>query len=583
MTYNAYFFINTHSMKKASLLIVLLLISLAVSAQVSFSAHVFLPKNEPLDDFSPFYLKVDGEDTVRYQYASTGSIRFDNIAVGSRCHFIYNDFLGSYDYPVFTITEDMHIDSMILRCIPRNKEWFNTKIEKDSTYKNQADHWSHDVDGYDTLWYEYYSWLDKEPHSLKLARLYYSDWIVPLASWRTWPHAADSAYRYCLHAYKQYPFLYYPLRQLAQHLGKTAEIIPPKEPDEYTYLPQPIMPEEWWADTTADLFTLWEKHYQENAYAHDFTLGIADEKSLCYPIAPDGTMRLIIIDPLGYGVLIYRIEGDRIYHKRISAYDDELKDNEYFTLTDEELDTVVTAVEAFHHAGLADDKIVRVIDGCTFELEYIINGHYHHYINYSGIAPPQLENLMELMRRIYKRKLPSFIPIQVTSIVPNNEFQCSFATVYSCLRDTLTIGYLLVPKEDESSMESFNKSVSKDLWEDAVGVSPKRYVPDLVDVQQAESVLAEVMRDGVLPQMGPYYRNIGNLENYTKYERTYGFYYNEKEEKCVYIQMELLGSFPRFFVGFMNFWDGCDYDVYINLNLEKHEVIRAYPSTCQGY
>ena len=529
-------------------------------------------------------MKVDSEDTVRFQFDSTASVRFDNIAIGSRCHLTYDDVVGSYDYPVFTITEDTYIDSLVLRRIPREKEWFSTKFQKDSTFNSRTIHWSHDVDGYDTLWYENHSWLDKEPHSLKLARLYYSDWIAPLASWRTWPHAADSAYRYCLHAYKQYPFLYYPLRQLAQHLGKTAEIIPPKEPDEYTYLPQPIMPEEWWADTTADLFTLWEKHYQENAYAHDFTLGIADEKSLCYPIAPDGTMRLIIIDPLGYGVLIYRIEGDRIYRKRISAYDDELKDNEYYTLTDEELDTVVTAVEAFHHAGLADDKIVRVIDGCTFELEYIINGHYHHYINYSGIAPPQLENLMELMRRIYKRKLPSFIPIQVTSIVPNNEFQCSFATVYSCLRDTLTIGYLLVPKEDESSMESFNKSVSKDLWGDAVGVSPKRYVPDLVDVQQAESVLAEVMRDGVLPQMGPYYRNIGNLENYTKYERTYGFYYNEKEEKCVYIQMELADpSFPRSYVGFGKFWDGCDDDVYINLNLESHKVIRAYPSTCQGY
>ncbi|MBO6023994.1 MAG: hypothetical protein J6P83_03975 [Bacteroidales bacterium] len=563
---------------------------MVVSAQVSFSArvYVFLPTNEkPLDHnflVFPACLKVDGEDSVRYQYDTTATICFNDIAIGSRCHFYYCEFETLYDYPVFTITADTHIDSLVLRPIPKKEEMFWTKAQKDSTLFSRATRWSHDLKGHDTLWYDRDEvWLDKESRSLKLARLYYTDWVAPFASWRTWPHAADSAYRYCLHAYKQYPFLYYPLRQLAQHLGKTAEIIPPKEPDEYTYLPQPIMPEEWWADTTADLFTLWEKHYQENAYAHDFTLGIADEKSLCYPIAPDGTMRLIIIDPLGYGVLIYRIEGDRIYHKRISAYDDELKDNEYFTLTDEELDTVVTAVEAFHHAGLADDKIVRVIDGCTFELEYIINGHYHHYINYSGIAPPQLENLMELMRRIYKRKLPSFIPIQVTSIVPNNEFQCSFATVYSCLRDTLTIGYLLVPKEDESSMESFNKSVSKDLWGDAVGVSPKRYVPDLVDVQQAESVLAEVMRDGVLPQMGPYYRNIGNLENYTKYERTYGFYYNEKEEKCVYIQMELLEPFPRLSVGFMKFWDSCDYNVYINLNLEKHEVIRAYPSTCQGY
>lgn len=571
-------------MKKTFILGALLLVSLVVSAQVSFSAHVFLPKNEPLDDFSPFCLKVDGEDTVRYLYSSTGSVRFDNIAVGSRCHFIYNHFLGSYDYPVFTITEDTHIDSMILRRIPKEKEWFSTKFQKDSTFNSRAIHWSHDVDGYDTLWYEYYSSPDVEPHSLKLARLYYSDWIAPLASWRTWPHAADSAYRYCLHAYKQYPFLYYPLRQLAQHLGKTEEITPPKEPDEYTYLPQPIMPEEWWADTTADLFTLWEKHYQENAYAHDYTLGIADEKSLYYPIAADGTMRLLIDAPLGWGVLIYRVEGDQIYRKRVSAYYDEIKENESYTLPDVELDSVTMAVDAFRRAGRPDDESgPYVIDGCSFMLEYIINGKYHRYTTSSGAIPPQLKAIMGLLWNIYKRKLPNFIPIQISSIVPNKEFGCSIATVFSCMSDTVTVGYLLVPKEDEHSMQIFNRSVSVDLWDEAVGISQKRFVPDLSDVQQAESVLAEVMRDGVLPKMGRYNRNIGNLNNYTKYERTYGFYYNEKEEKCVYIQMELLGSFPRFFVGFMVFWDGCDYDVYINLNLEKHEVIRAYPSTCQGY
>ena len=572
-------------MKNVLLLCALFLCSLVVSAQVSFSAHVFLPKNEPLDDFSPFCLKVDGEDTVRYQYASTASVRFDNIAVGSRCHFIYNHFLGSYDYPVFTITEDTHIDSMVLRRIPREKEWFSTKFQKDSTYNSKAIQWSHDVDGYDTLWYEYYSVPDIEPHSLKLARLYYSDWIAPLASWRTWPHAADSAYRYCLHASKQYPFLYYPLRQLAQHLGKTTEIIPPKEPDEYTYLPQPIMPEEWWADTTADLFTLWEKHYQENAYALNYTLGIADEKSLCYPIAADGTMRLLIDAPLGWGVLIYRVEGDKIYRKRVSFYYDEIKENEFYTLPDDELDSVTMAEDAFRRAGRPDDESgVYVIDGDEYLLEYTINGHYYRYKTSSGAVPPQLESLINLLGRIYKRSLPSITPIQVTSAVPDKKFDCSYATVYACKSDTLTIGYLLIPKEDENSMQIFNRSVTEDLWNDAVGITQKRFVPDLSDVQQAEVVLAEVMRDGVIPQMEPYYRNIGNLDNYTKYERTYGFYYNENEEKCVYIQMELSDpSFPRFYFGFMQMWDGCDYDVYINLNLEKHEVIRAYPSTCQSY
>lgn len=394
-------------MKKALFILgTLLMISLVVSAQVSFSAHVFLPKNEPLDDFFPFYLKVDGEDTVRYQYASTASVRFNNIAVGSRCHFTYADYGGSYDYPVFTITEDTYIDSLVLRRIPREKEWFSTKFQKDSTFNSRAIQWSHDLDGHDTLRYnnENDYWIDDEPHSLKLARLYYSDWVTPLTSWRTWPHAADSAYRYCLHASKQYPYLYYPLRQLAQHLGKTAVITPPKEPDEYTYFPQPEMPEEWWMDTTINLFSPWEQHEQENARARNSTLGIANEKSLYYPIAPEGTMRLMIIDPLGWGVIIYRIEGEQIYRKRISAYGDELKDNEFYTLTDDELDSVTMVVDAFHRAGLPDDEIVRVIDGCTYELEYIKNGQYHRYINNSGIAPPQLKDIMGLLWNTYKRK-----------------------------------------------------------------------------------------------------------------------------------------------------------------------------------
>ena len=69
-------------MKKTFILGALLLVSLVVSAQVSFSAHVFLPTNEPLDYFFPLYLKVDSEDTVRFQFDSTASVRLDNIAIG---------------------------------------------------------------------------------------------------------------------------------------------------------------------------------------------------------------------------------------------------------------------------------------------------------------------------------------------------------------------------------------------------------------------------------------------------------------------------------------------------------------------
>lgn len=392
------------------ILILLQLSTMAVSAQVSFSARVYVltTNGKPLDPSFlafPFCLKVDGEDFVRYQYDTTATVCFNDIAIGSRCHFYYCEFETLYDYPVFTITANTHIDSLVLRPIPKKEELFWTKAQKDSTLFSRATRWSHDLKGHDTLWYDRDEvWFDKESRSLKLARLYYTDWVAPFASWRTWPHAADSAYCYCLLASKQHPYLYYPLRQLAYHLGKTPKLTAPKSPDKRMYYPQPEMPEEWWMDTTVNLFSPWEQYNQENAFARNYTLGKAHEKSLCYPIATDGTIRLIINDPLGWGVLIYRVEGERIYRKRLSIKDNILKDNEHYTLSAYELDSVTTAVDAFHRAGLPDDEIGGIIDGCTFELEYIMNGQYHRYINNSGFVPPQLKAIMELLQNAYKRK-----------------------------------------------------------------------------------------------------------------------------------------------------------------------------------
>lgn len=173
-------------------------------------------------------------------------------------------------------------------------------------------------------------------------------------------------------------------------------------------------------------------------------------------------------------------------------------------------------------------------------------------------------------------------PIKITDIVPNENSKSSYATVYTCVNDTHTVGYLLIPNEDESSMELFNKSVSEDHWGKTIGITPQRYMPNLADVQQAEVLLAEMLIDGVIPKMGRWNRYIGSPTNYTKYFRTYGFYLNEDGERCVYIVMDLDPPFPGH-AGFSRMWDGCDAVVYINLNLEKREVIRAYPSTCQDY
>ena len=386
-------------------------IALAVcaEAQVSFSARVFFPPERHIDIMflmpKGFCLTVDGEDTVRcISCDSTATVRYDNIPVGSRCRFFFRDFGELYTCPVFTITADTHVDSLVLRRDPSKEEVFWTKMQKDTTLQNRAAQWRQDVDGRDTFWYEDEFWLDDEPHSLKLARLYYADWIAPLASWRTWPHAADSAYRNLLHAYKQYPYLYYPLRQLAQHLGKPLKAKPPKDPDEHTYLPQPEMPDHWWTDTATDLFTPWEKHDWENTYARDHTLGKAGEKSLCYPLAADGTVRYMEINPLG-GVAIYRIENGRLYYFRLGGKGWKLTDKDSYTLTAEELDSVANAVAAFQRAGRPDDERgLYVIDGSTFVLEYVTDGRYHRYTTSSGAVPPQLEAIIEILIRIYKTR-----------------------------------------------------------------------------------------------------------------------------------------------------------------------------------
>lgn len=175
----------------------------------------------------------------------------------------------------------------------------------------------------------------------------------------------------------------------------------------------------------------------------------------------------------------------------------------------------------------------------------------------------------------------SVTSLLVTKVVPTPNIKKSYAEVYTCLSDTLTIGYLLVPKEDEPSMALFNKCVSEDHWGRAVGISPKKYVPDLDDVQQAETLLAKLFQDGIIPRMRRWTRTIGDTANYMKYQRTYGFYYNTEGERCVYIRMNI-DPLPGH-VDFFHDWDMCDDVVFINLNMEKREVIRAYPSTCQTY
>lgn len=208
--------------------------------------------------------------------------------------------------------------------------------------------------------------------------------------------------------------------------------------------------------------------------------------------------------------------------------------------------------------------------------------HIFGYVDLYGnttATPSQLVTMEKWLSGVIEYDVE---PISVTAVAPFEDAKSSYATVYSCMSDTHTIGYLLVPWDDSASMALFNKSVSEDLWGTPVGVSPKRYAATLTDVQQAEVLLAELMKDDILPLFERRRRYIGNPDNYTKYFRTYGFYYNEEGERCVYVEMDL-ERWPSRYAGFSRMWDACDAVVYINLNLDTRKVIRAYQSSCQSY
>lgn len=185
----------------------------------------------------------------------------------------------------------------------------------------------------------------------------------------------------------------------------------------------------------------------------------------------------------------------------------------------------------------------------------------------------EMEQMRMWMKRDYQVEA-----LRITNVVPHTEAEKSYATVHVCLNDSDTVGFLLISREDSASMALFSNCVSSDLWGKTVGISPKRYDAGLADIQLAEEILPEVMKTEVLPKMGRWKRYIGNPDNYTKYYRTYGFYYNEEGERCVYIQLDL-----DKYVGFSRMWDACDAVVYLNLNLDTRKVIRAYQSSCQSY
>lgn len=408
-------------MKHRIILMLLLLAPFVGNAQVTFRARIFLPGGHLASGYFHPYLIVEGEDTARYMPRHVddkldtidGTVCFTGIARGARCYLRLPVIaVGNYDYPVFTIDEDMTIDSLVLRKMERKTkdyEWHRAKC--DSAMRADVEALSVNPMARDTHYWTDYKGnpvrhIDEETHALRLAKLYYADWLFPLASRRTYPHAADSAYRYALMAYdrKATPWLYPALQQLHRHLGLRGEpdVRKPKEP-EVMYLP--ACDEATLADTTKDLMALME-HRQWLDYFLQGKLAELGEPSLCCPTAAEGTLRYTVWSPWGI-IRVMRLEGRRLHFNQAygSGKNMKLTDSDDFDLSDSELAEVRRRMDAFLDAHLPDDMTgTFVIDGGEYLLEYIHEGRYHTFRASDGGEPQVFNTLAGYLFQLGKQR-----------------------------------------------------------------------------------------------------------------------------------------------------------------------------------
>lgn len=410
-------------MKRYVLLLVLMLASVCAQGQVTFKARVFLPGGHSVSGmWASLMMIVEGEDTARFAprkpYKSevdtlTGNVCFTGIARGARCYLsLDGPGMPGYDYPVFTINRDMDVDSLVLRQVEGHLRLYWCRAVRDSVLRADIAALGGDPMARDTHCYDYGNghkdcWTDDEPHALELARIYYSDWIFPVASWRTFPHAADSAYRYALMAYdrKKTPWLYPVLYQLHRHLGFQGEpnVRKPKTPKvRYT----PPLAAEALDDTTMNLMTIMRRGCWLNNFL-ERVLPEFGEPSLCCPVAEEGTLRYMAWSPWGY-VSVLRLQGRRIYVNRASGWPTDrmkLEASDEFVLDDSQLAEVRRLMDVFLNAHLPDDMTgIYVIDGASYMLEYILDGEYRTFRASDGGEPKEFKTLAQYLWGLYRAR-----------------------------------------------------------------------------------------------------------------------------------------------------------------------------------
>lgn len=408
-------------MKRYVLLSVWMLSSLCVLGQVTFKAKVFLPGGRSVSGmWASLMMIVEGEDTARFAPrlgdvdTLGGSVCFTGIARGARCYLSLDEpGMKGYDYPAFTINEDMDVDSLVLKQMEGHPRLYWCRALRDSALRADVAALGGDPMARDTHCYDYGDghkdcWTEDEPHALKLARIYYSDWVLPIASWRTFPHAADSAYRYALMAYdrKKGPWLYSALCQLHRHLGLGGEpkVRKPETP-RTMYLPNPY-DDAMLSDSTVDLMTS-AKYGQWLRNFMGRVLPEFGEPSLCCPVATEGTLRYMAWSPWGY-VSVLRLQGRRVYVNKASGWPTDkmkLEVSDEFDLDNSELAEVRRLMEDFLAAKYPDDMTgTYVIDGGDYMLEYILDGEYRTFRVSDGGEPQEFEALTIYLWSLYRAR-----------------------------------------------------------------------------------------------------------------------------------------------------------------------------------
>lgn len=409
-------------MKRYVLLLFWVLASVCAQGQVTFKTRVFLPGGHSVSGmWASLMMVVEGEDTARFAprepYKSevdtlTGNVCFTGIARGARCYLSLDDLLEHYDYPAFTIDGDMNVDSLVLRRVKGHPQLYWCRAVRDSAVRADVAALGGDPMARDTHCYDYGDghkdcWSDDETHALKLARIYYYDWIFPVASWRTFPHAADSAYRYALTAYdrKKTPWLYPALLQLHRHLGLQGEPTVRKPKASKTmYLPDPY-DDAMLSDSTVDLMTGAQYGQRLRSFMGRL-LSELGEPSLCCPVAEEGTLRYMVWSPWGHAGVLH-LGGRRLYVYGVDGIFDKpkLTESDEFDLSDSQLAEVHRLMEVFLNAHLPDNMTgTYVIDGADYMLEYVHKGEYHTFRASEGDEPKEFIALKTYLWGLYRAR-----------------------------------------------------------------------------------------------------------------------------------------------------------------------------------